>query len=95
MRKPRFEFEKGAVYWLGGRTFIAGRIGRPFVTGLVIEADGLHSKRVPAGTELPRAKYRGEDYPQRKMRGHLRKMKTQTQSAKAIRADLLEQRVES
>ena len=77
------------VYWLHNRIFIPGKIGRKWVTGLVIEADGLHTAKVDASETLPEAQYKGQPYPARKMRGHLRKMKPQTKAAQAIRKQLI------
>jgi hypothetical protein len=44
--------------------------------------------KVPRGSLIP-ALFKGEPYPARKMRGHLRKMKTLTKAANAIRKELL------
>jgi hypothetical protein len=80
---------KGNVYWLHGRTFIAGKEGRKFVTGLVIEADGLYTKKVPLTETLKPVMFHGQPYPARKLRGHLRKMKPATKGAKVLRRELL------
>ena len=81
--------EQGKVYWLHNRVFIPGKLGHKWITGLVIEADGLHTAKVPATENLEEAQYKGKPYPARKMRGHLRKMKPQTKGARAIRNQLI------
>ena len=79
----------GMVYWTEGRTFIHGKTGRKFHTGLVIEADGMHLARIPAREDLRPVQYRGSDYPTRKVRGWLRKMKPATKGARKLMKELL------
>lgn len=79
---------KGQVYWLHNRTFVVGAIGHKWITGLVVESDGLYTAKASA-SELKPCLYRGKPYPTPKMRGHLRKMKPQTKTAKKIRTQLL------
>ena len=81
--------ELGKVYWLHNRVFIAGQDGRKWNTGLVIEANGLHTAKVPVDAKLVEATYHGGPYPARKMRGHLRKIKAQTDAAQALKNKLL------
>ena len=79
----------GNVYWLQGRTFIMAKEGRKFITGLVIEADGLHTHKIPAREQLKPVQFHGGEYPARKVRGWLRKMKPATKGARQLRKDLL------
>jgi len=78
----------GEVCWAHNRTFIVGKVGPKFVTGLVVEADGVKTAKVPARELIP-ALYKGKPYPASKMRGHLRRMKGLTKGAKALRKELL------
>lgn len=78
----------GEVCWAHNRTFIVGKVGPKFVTGLVIEGGGVKTAKVPRGSLTP-ALYKGKPYPARKMRGHLRKMKALTKGAKKLRKELL------
>jgi hypothetical protein len=78
----------GEVCWSHNRTFIVGKVGPKFVTGLVIEGGGVKTAKVPRGSLIP-ALFKGAPYPARKMRGHLRKMKALTKGAKALRKELL------
>ena len=80
---------KGEVYWFHNRTFIVGTVGHKYLTGLVIEGDGLHTLKVPVTEKLAPAMYHGQPYPARKMRGHLRKMVATSKSAAVIRKELL------
>lgn len=79
----------GEVCWSHNRTFIVGKVGPKFVTGLVITGGGLKTAKVPRGTLTPTL-YKGKPYPARKMRGHLRKMKGLSKAAKKLRKELLE-----
>jgi hypothetical protein len=60
------------------------------VTGLVIEADGLHTMKLPLKERLQESLYHGGPYPQRKMRGWLRKLNPVTKQAREFRSKLLE-----
>jgi hypothetical protein len=78
----------GEVCWSHNRTFIVGKVGPKFVTGLVIEGGGLKTTKVARGSLTP-ALFKGEPYPASKMRGHLRRMKPLTKAAKKLRKELL------
>lgn len=78
----------GGVFWLHNRTFIVGKVGHKFITGLVVEGGGLKTLKAKVD-ELRPAFYKGSPYPAPKMRGHLRRMKPLTKSAKKIRTELL------
>jgi hypothetical protein len=78
------------VFWHHGRVFILCKEGPKYRTGLVIEADGVYSMRVPARDNLKQVEFHGRPYPNRKMRGHLRKLKAQTKGAQALRSALLQ-----
>ena len=84
-------YQIGNVYWNGGRVFILCQIGRKYLTGLVIEADGLHTQQVGLRDKLQPASYHGKPYPARKMRGWLRKLKPATKAAKKFRKSIIEQ----
>lgn len=81
--------DPGQVFWWGNRTFIVGSVGSKYVTGLLIESDGLHVGKVSLADRLEPAMYHGKPYPAPKMRGHLRRMQPASQGAKAIRKQLL------
>ena len=80
--------DTGTVMWKHNRTFIVGKVGHKWVTGLVVEADGCYASKARP-EELVPCLYRGKPYPPRKARGHLRKMKPQTKAAKKIRREVL------
>jgi hypothetical protein len=80
--------EAGQVYWTHNRTFIVGKVGHKWITGLVICADGLRTEKAQAH-ELTEVTYHGKPYPVRKMRGHIRKMKAQTKTAQKLKKELI------
>lgn len=78
------------VYLLhGSKVFIPVTIGHKWVTGLTFEADGLHTTKVPVTAAVRPALYKGCEYPARKMRGHLRKVKPATKAAAKLRKEVL------
>lgn len=80
--------EPNTLYWFGGRTFAPVVIGRKKVTGLVIEADGLHTLALSKDdTRLLRPV---NDYPWRKVRGFIRKRRPTTKQSKTLRKRLLQ-----
>jgi hypothetical protein len=80
--------EVGNVYWKWNQTFIVGKVGHKWITGLVIEAEGVKTAKAKPN-ELKPCLYKGKPYPAPKMRGHIRKMKPTTQAAKKMRTQLL------
>jgi len=80
--------EVGQVCWMHNRVFIVGKIGSKWITGLVINADGLSTLK-SGPQDLTPAMYKGKPYPPAKMRGHLRKARALTKTAKKIRKELL------
>lgn len=82
--------QPGDVCWLHGRVIIVGTVGTKNITGLIVEADGWHTIQVSLREKLPPALYHGKPYPARRMRGHLRKQKAQTKSARKILNSLLD-----
>ena len=84
-------FEVGQVYWIfPHRTFIVTKVGNKFLTGLIIESDGFHVTKVSMRDRLDKVLYHGKTYPQRKLRGWIRKIKPATKTARQYRKALLE-----
>ena len=77
------------VYWVDSKVFIEVKSGRKYLTGLIIEADGWHMKKVPIDEPRRPVLYKGKPYPARKMRGHLRRWKAATKGARNLRNQLL------
>jgi len=82
--------EVGKAYWLGNRTFICAAILRKNARGLIIEGDGLHTRTIRASETLAPVLYKGDEYPARKLRGHLRRMTAQTERAQDFKNLILE-----
>lgn len=82
--------EAGRPYWLGNRTIMIAKVARKHARGLIIEGDGLHTTTVLANAPLKPVTYRGDLYPARKMRGHIRRMTAQTDRAQEYKNLLLE-----
>lgn len=77
--------QTGKAYWEHGRTFVPVVIGRKHITGLVIEADGFHTYKLPLSERLPTVQYRGQDYPTRRLLAFLRKRRGASDTAEALR----------
>ena len=82
------EMEVGTVYWNWNRTFIVGKVGTKWITGLVIEADGLRTEKARPD-DLTQAMYKGKPYPPRKARGYIRKMAATTKGAAKLKKEIL------
>lgn len=89
--KDKIPAAAGMPCWLWNRTFIPVIFGPKHISGLVVEADGLHAMSVPRRDQerLEVLKYRGRVYPPERTRRFVKRRKPASQRAKELRKRLL------
>lgn len=81
--------EVGTVVWYDSKPTIVAKVGTKTLHGLVFTAFGYTTAKLDKNGLYKPVLYKGKPYPTRKMRGHLRRNKALTKSAKALRKTLL------